>query len=357
MRRVSALVPRAGGGLLVIAVATSACSLLLNDDDYSGTPDLTPRAEGGVDAPSLLDGQAPDGDGAADADADAPNDPPDSGKHGRAFVAVGENGRRAVSTDDGLTWRLVAESDASASKLNSVTFGLGRFVAVGTVFTPAFRTSVTDDFANWAWIDTEVSNAGGPEQVVFGADRFVAVGAYRSSTVSTDGNAWFTYQVEFDFNGLTFGAGKFVGVGSQGNKGAVASSTDGITWTPISIGGSELMAIAYGNGRFVAVGNNGRTGTSPDGVSWTFNPEIGTQRFHSIAYGQGLFVTNDGRTSSDGLLWTAPVFGDGPVIYGGGVFVHFNIPNQSFYRSTNGTSWGQPVQMIPGIAALGYGEW
>lgn len=89
---------------------------------------------------------------------------------------------------------------------------------------------------------------------------------------------------------------------------------------------------------FVAVGDKGRTGTSPDGVSWQFKPESSSPLFTHVTHGQGLFVTNDGRTSKDGLSWTVPARPDGPVTYGGGVFLHFNSSDQSIYRSTDGTS-------------------
>lgn len=336
---------RAGAGLLVLAGATSACSLLL-DNDYTGGDPLPPPSL--PESPPSLDGEGPEAGGDAVEEL-----APDAGKHGRAFVAVGKEGLHAVSTDDGLTWRVLGASDTNS--LNSVAFGVGRFVAIGTLWSNAFRVSVTDDLEGWRWTNTHISETGGPRAVTFGADRFVVVASTRSA-FSTDGAAWFSYESDFKFRDVTYGAGKFVAVGARGGEGGVAVSVDGAEWAPTQVGGDELTAIAYGNDRFVAVGAGGRKGTSPDGVSWTFNPESSTQEFTSLAYGHGLFVTNDGRTSSDGLKWTAPVLGCTLIAHGGDVFIAADYKG-TLYRSTNGTAWGEPVGTIPGIAAVGYGEW
>lgn len=387
------------GALIVLLVAGAACSLLLNDD-YTTNPGRDVAGEGGVEVPppdgtdlpvdsdgsggdrsptEAGGGDAPDAEGDADADASANLDADagadagaeadagadadvdagllDAGTPRSAFVAVGDDGRRAVSTDDGLTWTLVGGGDAGAAKLNSVAFGNDRFVAVGTMYTPAFHAASTTDFKTWKWTDTLVGNVGGRYQVAFGAGRFVAV-RHGSTSVSDNGVDWATYDVDFDFQGLTFGNDKFVAAGARRGVAAVATSADGISWTPTTIGGATLTDIAYGNGRFVGVGDKGRRGTSLDGTSWTFHPGTSSQLFFGVVFGKGLFVANDGRTTSDGLSWTAPILRDGATAYGGGTFVHFSFAEKAVYRSTNGTSWGKPVQTFPWrVESVAYGEW
>jgi hypothetical protein len=54
--------------------------------------------------------------------------------------------------------------------------------------------------------------------------------------------------------------------------------------------GDNVVAIASGNGQFVAVGENGNIITSSDGTNW-ISRQIGAAiNFNGIAYGNGLFV-------------------------------------------------------------------
>lgn len=77
----------------------------------------------------------------------------------------------------------------------------------------------------------------------------------------------------------------------------------------------DLTAVAYGNGRFVAIGNyHGIALTSPDGVTWTQRSmPIKNRYFYGAAYGNGAFVTvgDVGKimSSPDGITWTAQVSG------------------------------------------------
>ena len=56
-----------------------------------------------------------------------------------------------------------------------------------------------------------------------------------------DGNAWYA---------VAYGNGKFVAVGSGGN---IATSIDGINWSIKSIISYDLDCITYGNEKFVFV--------------------------------------------------------------------------------------------------------
>jgi len=148
----------------------------------------------------------------------------------------------------------------------------------------------------------------------------------------------FAYIDEYGDNELSeiyavvWGKDKFV---AGGEKGVMAYSSDGIKWTPISGGkisyssnGAEyipdIKAIAYGNGKFVAVcGISVKTGRdtrnvdliaySTDGIKWTLSDsmEFGTNRVHAITYGKDKFVAlidtiHDDKIyySQDGITWT-----------------------------------------------------
>ena len=95
---------------------------------------------------------------------------------------------------------------------------------------------------------------------------------------------------------IAFGNGRFVAVGDSGRR---IVSTDGITWTNDMTGGIDLLSgIAYGNGRFVAVGGSGRRVISTDGVNWT-DDVTGGWMLNGIAYGNGHFVAvGDGDAAS-----------------------------------------------------------
>ena len=84
---------------------------------------------------------------------------------------------------------------------------------------------------------------------------------------------WFTTQlsavVANNANSVTYGNGRFVAVGLNGNG---YYSDDGINWTAISdmkFGTAYIFAVTYGRGTFVAVGNSGKGSYSDDGINWT----------------------------------------------------------------------------------------
>lgn len=121
--------------------------------------------------------------------------------------------------------------------------------------------------------------------------------------------------VEF-LNAVAFGNGRFVAVGS-----AVLFSADGTTWTKdeVKLSG-EIRDITYGAGQFVAVGSGGMIMTSADGATWT-NQTSGTKlALSGVAYGNGKFVAvgsgmtilhagfrtgwpGEILTSADGITW------------------------------------------------------
>ena len=96
---------------------------------------------------------------------------------------------------------------------------------------------------------------------------------------------------------VAYGNGIFV---AAGYRGAVLTSTDGITWTARDSGTDYgISGIAYGNGIFVAVGygrdpSTGRSRmailTSPNGVKWTdVSPETAGY-LPGITFGKGMFI-------------------------------------------------------------------
>jgi len=115
-----------------------------------------------------------------------------------------------------------------------------------------------------------------------------------------------------DINAIAYGNGKFVAVGEK----KMAYSPDGITWTAINNKTINLLFedIAYGNSKFVAVGYYGGSKIvySSDGVNWTDvkNTTFKKNSIGSIVYGNGMFIAaskyDDGKLaySPDGINWT-----------------------------------------------------
>jgi hypothetical protein len=128
-----------------------------------------------------------------------------------------------------------------------------------------------------------------------------------------------------------------------------------MTWTAVAdstFGTDSIDAIAYGDGKFVAVGDN-KIAYSTDGASWTAisNSTFRQWEFESIAYGDGKFVAGASTLgggkiaySADGINWTVAAdsgFGTSlsirDIAYGGGRFVA--VGNRRMANSTNGISW------------------
>jgi hypothetical protein len=182
-------------------------------------------------------------------------------------------------------------------------------------------------------------------------------------------------------NAIAFGNGKFVAgtathFGTWGCFSKMAISTDGITWTVVDTGTlfdyvdnyvdngkttcSSINAIAYGNGKFVACGNRGKMAYSTDGTTWTAIDTplfdygylvIPFQDIKAIAYGNGKFVAGDysgqKAISTDGITWTAVDVGktyDGnpinAIVYGNGKFVAVSgIRYAKIIFSDDGVTW------------------
>jgi len=115
------------------------------------------------------------------------------------------------------------------------------------------------------------------------------------------------------------------------------------------VGTNNWRAIAYGNGKYVAVGDNGYVTTSTDGVNWTtpIQKQSGISNWSKIVYGNGKFFafTNYGyvTTSVDGITWADPVKSNlsgqmTNVAYGNGKLVALSYGGRASI-STDGKTW------------------
>jgi hypothetical protein len=147
---------------------------------------------------------------------------------------------------------------------------------------------------------------------------------------------------------------------------------DGNAWT-IQASGTQtnLYAVTFGNGLFVAGGDSGTILSSPDGKTWSTPISITTNRISVLTSGRGLLVACDifVYTSSDGLAWTNVIPAGSyssirGVAYGLGTFVTVDFQG-SPRTSGDITNWdyrtslAHPVNSVPPttpLNAVAYGR-
>lgn len=236
------------------------------------------------------------------------------------FVAVGRYGYISYSVD-GKSWTKVDGLFDVGGIINDVAYGGGKYVAVGRELidsaAPVWeaKTAYSTDGETWTIVDTPSFGDSEIMGVTYGAGKFIAVGENGKMEYSADGTVWSPVSdPKFGTNtvyGITYGgpAGseKFVAVGRASYGGyARAYSSDGITWEAVSdtiLSGAlaKPNRVAWGGNKFIAVAGEGVMLVSADGISWlkmnggtgTGNTQFDDNLFSSIndiAFGGGKFV-------------------------------------------------------------------
>lgn len=220
----------------------------------------------------------------------------------------------------GLSWTNVTA--ASVGTLQSVDYADSRYVAVsdsGATLTSGDGTTWTAGTALSSSVATDHFNA---QAVAHLGNTFVAAGSaspapYTTSTgaiaTSTDGLTWTTAStaaVTTPVHGLIVST-KLIGLGDSGH---IYGSTDGHTWTSVAAitGVPALRAGAYSGSRYIAVGDSGYIAASPDGIVWQASPVIQVSNvginLHGVVWTGSQFVAvGDNGTiaiSPDGYSWT-----------------------------------------------------
>jgi hypothetical protein len=169
---------------------------------------------------------------------------------GGRFVAVGDNGKIAVSTN-GINW--VLRNVGAPVLLQSIAFGRGRYLAAGEDFT-----------------------SGNSEKIY----------------TSTDTITWMPHVINlvYRFNDITFGRNRFVAavdtpLYNNGDQ-KIWTSTDGVNWKPHP---GYAQRVMYEDGVFIAAGF-GHIYTSFSGEQFKLQNEIINQEPYGIAFGQRSFV-------------------------------------------------------------------
>jgi fibronectin type 3 domain-containing protein len=227
------------------------------------------------------------------------------------------------SSTDGITWTQSPWYYATNSPfvLHDLHYANGTWVAVGQGQKYSVAAANGDEIGrrmgiltstdgltwtirmddNTTGIDT--SGAGQALRgVAFGASAWVTVGLggniYRSTN---NGSSWSprTSGTTAHLNGVAYGAGKFIAVGASANSTngtpVILQSTEGLTWSTVSLGGSpatrqSLNRVRFINSQFHAVGDNGAYIVSSDGLTWTARTTGSTASGRDIVQGDGRFM-------------------------------------------------------------------
>lgn len=144
---------------------------------------------------------------------------------------------------------------------------------------------------------------------------------FRNFAVTCDENADNPQTVEVDLSyggrirAMYVSAGSATGSADLGDvivavgvNGYIATSTDGVNFTPRTSGTTNtLYSIDYQNGRFIAGGMNGTIVTSLDGSAWTVQNSGVMDSIEGVTYDDGLYLAfcNTGRIlySYDTINW------------------------------------------------------
>ena len=190
----------------------------------------------------------------------------------------------------------------------------------------------------------ELNSRQYPICVAYGDGVFVSGGAGGALASSTDGISW-TNRLSgsaLPIFQIAYGNGTFLALAGSD----VLASPDGIDWTLRTLGTTYYVSgITFGKGLFLVVGDNGNSLTSSDGINW-ISRNVGTNaQLVDAAFAGGMFFATLGgplMTSSDAIRWTPGVTGINSalrdVVYGNGVFVAVG-DGDVVLRSLDGIDW------------------
>jgi len=199
--------------------------------------------------------------------------------------------------------------------------------------------------------------------LTYGAGRFVAIGNARAVVTSTDGRSWEVVESPGNAFCVEYGNGLFLAP----NAYSFMISRDGLKWERSKLkpdfkvwgadGAGHVRKIVFGNGVFVCLGEQ-RIGVTKDGESWLRHDIFPKERRPGnslLLFGNGRFVwasqKNGVLTSRDGIAWeraSLPDLSDRARFGSSGVFdghrfllsgAVWNDPNKIIYASKDGVTW------------------
>lgn len=217
----------------------------------------------------------------------------------KAIIAYDEIADEAIITSLDRS-ALVLRTTPVSTTLNGVTYGGGKFVAVG--HSGVILTS-TDGIT---WTARTSNTTENLFFCIYANGLYVAVGNGGVIVTSSDGITWTsqTTPITTNLRGIAYGNGTFVVVGFSGT---VLTSSNGTSWSSQSGLSGEIRSVAYGNSYFVIVGNGGAIYTSTNGTSFVTRTSGHSNNHRGVTYENNRFIAvgTDGTvvTSLDGITW------------------------------------------------------
>jgi hypothetical protein len=260
--------------------------------------------------------------------------------------------------------------------LRSVTYGNGRYVAVGG-WSDWGAILSSEDGLTWTVRSLggvpDGSYVGFGESVIYAGGRFVMVGFWGQSAVSADGITWTKGGLPCCSGltegcyGVAYGNNTYVAVGGVPDTGDinVFTSPDGQSWAgqhSTSPAGASLGDVAYGANRFVAIGINrgstddsGHIYTSTNGINWTRQSIAGGSH---VSYCNNRFFIplspGVNLVSLTGTYWTTSSTGLtdllDKIVYSQGAYLA--RAGNSLAASTDGVNWFKYSQLLPGTSTV-----
>lgn len=266
------------------------------------------------------------------------------------WVAVGDVGS-VVTSPDGLTWTNRTATSGTTTSLQEVNFFNGNFYAVGNGST-LIRNTASAIVAGTAWVSLTAGVSGVLIGIAASPTTLLITGTSGAMASSTDGTT-FTSRTNNSqtLNGIAFGNNVFVSVGNAANgSGYIATiGTDGTVTRRVSGTTQPLNNVRFLRGAHYALGNASIVSRSTDGVSWSTQTVGGLGNNYQDAADSGSLIVavgSSGRvsTSSDGLSFTGNVQNGqttqqlNGIDYFGGNYVAVGVAG-TIITTTNGTTW------------------
>lgn len=277
------------------------------------------------------------------------------------FVVVGDSGT-ILTSPDGVHW--TSRSSGTYEQLFGITYGNGIFVAVGSGsyrsegVPEGMPTTILTSPDGIHWTSRSSGWIGEPlRAVAYGDNGFMAVGG--TVLTSSDGTAWVENFPSGEIGiglsplGVAYGGDRFVVIASGSSfmlpAYEILTFSGSSGWSAKTFGGNTILdGITYGNGTFVTVGSNGTILQSESVCSATLDSQLSIHIpylvYDSMPYWADFtYVTNtlDFKLVNYGNVTDAAAFeGCTPAILSNSLLLH--IPNLMF----NGTSYWLDLQFM-----------
>jgi len=228
------------------------------------------------------------------------------------YVAVGASGKLA-SSPDGITWTQRTSSFNAGDTISEVAYGNGYWVAVGDNAKVAYSTDGT------TWTQKTTGITGNVTRVSWGNGLWIIATATGTMYTATDPTGTWTSRTSTLTNvgGMIYFKGQSIWIAGSdaGTTNALASSTDGLTWTArtsaINISAAGGFRVTCNSTVAAAACYDGTLSfdvqSSANGTTWTNRAAAATSgvMFSYTASDDAGRMVLPGQTSTDGITWSA----------------------------------------------------